>query len=238
MPLVGQYDSGRPPLRFQVDDLVQAFAGQGEWINGTIIKLWDQDNPYRIELEDGTNVWGPEDTNNFVRDRTPLEPLRFNIGDKVLANALGGWKTGHIIMVWDHGNPYRIELEDGTNVWGPEDIDKFVLPWTKEIPPMPYPTLLEGGGVVKEDTIGGGGHGHSHGGVACDGDHSGDHGSSSDEKKEQQQKKSTKKKKKTSNKKKHGHGSQEEHGHSHGGVACDVNHGSGGSGGPDITVLD
>jgi hypothetical protein len=94
-------------------------------------------------LEDGTNVWGPEDTNNFVRDRTPLEPLRFKIGDKVLANALGGWKTGHIIMVWDHGNPYRIELEDGTNVWGPEDIDKFVLPWTSVIPPMPGTNATE-----------------------------------------------------------------------------------------------
>ena len=143
LPLVGQYNSGRPDLRFKVGDLVQAFAGQGEWINGKIIKVWDQENPYRIELEDGTNVWGPEDTNNFVRDRTPLEPLRFKIGDKVLANALGGWKTGHIIMVWDHGNPYRIELEDGTNVWGPEDIDKFVLPWTSVIPPMPGTNATE-----------------------------------------------------------------------------------------------
>ena len=139
LTLGSNYDSGRPPLRFNIGDLVQAFAGQGEWINGTVIKIWDQGNPYRIELDDGTNVWGPEDTPNFVRDRTPLEPLRFQIGDKVLANALGGWKTGKIIMVWDHGNPYRIELEDGTNVWGPEDIEKFVVPWSETLPPMPVP---------------------------------------------------------------------------------------------------
>ena len=118
----------RPKLRFKVGDEVQAFAGAGEWINGTIIKLWDEGNPYRIELEDGTNVWGPEDVSNFVRPRNISKSLRFKVGDRVLANALGGWKNGKIIRIWDHGNPYRIELEDGTNVWGPEDVDKFVRP--------------------------------------------------------------------------------------------------------------
>ena len=202
--ITANVDSGRPPLRFNIGDLVQAFAGQGEWINGKVIKTWDQSNPYRIELEDGTNVWGPEDTANFVRDRTPLEPLRFNIGDKVLANALGGWKTGKIIMVWDHGNPYRIELEDGTNVWGPEDIDKFVVPWSKTLPPMPVPP--EGwkdeehghshghGHGGSHNELNNSGHGHSHGGVACDGNHG-------DEKKEKEE--------------------EDGHGHSHGGVACD-----------------
>jgi hypothetical protein len=118
----------RPKLRFAVGEKVQAFAGAGEWINGTIIKLWDQGNPYRIELDDGTNVWGPEDVSNFVRPRNISRDLRFKVGDRVLANALGGWKNGKIIRVWDHGNPYRIELDDGTNVWGPEDVDKFVRP--------------------------------------------------------------------------------------------------------------
>ena len=125
VPLAGE---PRPKLRFKVGDKVQAFAGVGEWINGTIIRLWDQGNPYRIELEDGTNVWGPEDVSNFVRPRISSKQLRFRNGDKVLANALGGWKFGTVIRVWDHGNPYRIELDDGTNVWGPEDIDKFVRP--------------------------------------------------------------------------------------------------------------
>ena len=105
----------------------------------------------------GTNVWGPEDTPNFVRDRTPLAPLRFNIGDKVLANALGGWKTGTVIMIWDHGNPYRIELEDGTNVWGPEDIDKFVIPWSQELPPMP--SMAKQSALTENEH-----HGHGHGG--------------------------------------------------------------------------
>merc|ERR1712137_372929 len=50
--------------------------------------------------------------------------LRFNVGDKVMARARG-WQKGRILKVWDQGNPYRIELQDGdkTNVWGPEDSD-------------------------------------------------------------------------------------------------------------------
>ena len=133
-------------------------------------------------------------------------PLRFNIGDLVQAfvGGRGGWKPGKIIRVWDHGNPYRIKLEDGTNVWGPEDIDKFVVPWSKTLPPMPVPPegwKDEEHGHSHGHGHGGGhnelnnsGHGHSHGGVACDGNHG-------DEKKEKEE--------------------EDGHGHSHGGVACD-----------------
>ena len=36
-----------------------------------VIRLWDDGNPYRIELDDadGTNVWGPIDDPGFVRAR-------------------------------------------------------------------------------------------------------------------------------------------------------------------------
>ena len=39
---------------------------------------------------------------------------------------MGSWSAGKIIKVWDDGNPYRIQLEDGDQVWGPEDTDDFV----------------------------------------------------------------------------------------------------------------
>jgi hypothetical protein len=83
----------RPKLRFKAGDLVQAFVaskkcdhiaqymilvgqGQGKWINGNVVKVWEQRTvgntqtlmPYYIELEDGGNVWLPEDTNRCVRD--------------------------------------------------------------------------------------------------------------------------------------------------------------------------
>lgn len=55
------------------------------------------------------------------------EQLRFKKGDKVQAN-VGEWVKGKVIGTWDDGNPYRIELEDGsnTNVWGPIDTDEYV----------------------------------------------------------------------------------------------------------------
>jgi hypothetical protein len=53
--------------------------------------------------------------------------LRFNVGDKVQAK-VGKWVDGIVIMQWDEGNAYRIELEvcDKTNVWGPVDSDDYV----------------------------------------------------------------------------------------------------------------
>ena len=53
------------------------------------------------------------------------DQLRFDVGDKVQANT-GKWREGTILRQWDEGNPYRIELEDGTNVWGPIDEDAWV----------------------------------------------------------------------------------------------------------------
>jgi len=48
-------------LRFKVGDLVFANCEKG-WEKGKIIKLWDEGNPYRIELErDRINVWGYAD---------------------------------------------------------------------------------------------------------------------------------------------------------------------------------
>ena len=61
------------PLRFAVGDAVRARVGpptdpDGGWKAGTVIKVWDEGNPYRIELADnGTNVWGPKDSDVFVR---------------------------------------------------------------------------------------------------------------------------------------------------------------------------
>jgi len=56
-------------LRFKVGDKVQAQIG--EYTNGTIKKIWDDGNAYRIELDDAdkTNVYAPIDVDTYVRAR-------------------------------------------------------------------------------------------------------------------------------------------------------------------------
>lgn len=56
------------------------------------------------------------------------DPLRFKPGDKVLANARGGWVPAKVLRVWDEGQPYRLEMQDRakTNIWAPMDVD-FVV---------------------------------------------------------------------------------------------------------------
>ena len=53
------------------------------------------------------------------------EKMRFSVGDEVFAN-VGVFKKGRVVRVWDEGNPYRVELEDGSNVWVPVDSDTYV----------------------------------------------------------------------------------------------------------------
>jgi G3E family GTPase len=55
-------------LRFKVGDQVQAQVGG--WKNATVIKTWDEGNCYRLRLQDKmrTNVWGPIDSPNYVRE--------------------------------------------------------------------------------------------------------------------------------------------------------------------------
>jgi len=61
-------------LRFKVGDKVMAQVGKAKggpdgFHLGTILKLWDQGNAYRIELQDAkkTNVYGPVDENVCVK---------------------------------------------------------------------------------------------------------------------------------------------------------------------------
>ena len=58
-------------MRFKVGDRVQANASAngGGWQNGKVLRIWDNGNAYRIELEDAarTNIWAPLDQDKFVR---------------------------------------------------------------------------------------------------------------------------------------------------------------------------
>lgn len=61
------------PLRLNLGSKV--WCNAGEWSKGTVIKLWDQGNPYRIRLDpeygDGREVFAPEDDDIYLTARTP-----------------------------------------------------------------------------------------------------------------------------------------------------------------------
>jgi G3E family GTPase len=54
-------------LRFKVGDVV--LANVGKWTPGKILRLWDQGNAYRVELQNSTrsNVYAPIDDDMFIR---------------------------------------------------------------------------------------------------------------------------------------------------------------------------
>lgn len=54
------------------------------------------------------------------------KPLRFAVGTPVEAMCEPGYVRGRVLRQWDEGNAYRVELQDGTNVWAPIDVDEFV----------------------------------------------------------------------------------------------------------------
>ena len=63
-------------LRFKVGDRILANVGRDHaladgdgFVPGVILKLWDEGNPYRVELQDEekSNVWGPIDEDEFIK---------------------------------------------------------------------------------------------------------------------------------------------------------------------------
>lgn len=63
------------------------------------------------------------------------KPLRFNVGDRVLAKtgqATDAFEGGTVIKQWDNFNAYRIRLQNGEEVWGPCDDDAFVRPFVSK----------------------------------------------------------------------------------------------------------
>jgi hypothetical protein len=56
-------------LRFNVGDTVYANLGHSEFTEGKVLKIWDQGNPYRVEIqnEEKSNVWVPIDNDDYVR---------------------------------------------------------------------------------------------------------------------------------------------------------------------------
>jgi hypothetical protein len=74
----------------------------------------------------GKNLDRASITSDFMACLADDKPLRFAEGDRVRCRVQGGWQAGKVIKVWDEGNPYRVQLESGVEVWGPLDEDRFI----------------------------------------------------------------------------------------------------------------
>ena len=63
----GFLDCKAEDLRFNVGDSV--YANIGEFVEGKILKCWDDGNPYRVEIQNAekSNVWVPIDDDRYVR---------------------------------------------------------------------------------------------------------------------------------------------------------------------------
>ena len=75
----------------------------------------------------GAGVGAAADPGNATSiDAAVAAPLRFKVGDTVMANVSGSFSTGLVVKVWDSGKPYRIQLPDETEVWAPSDDNTFI----------------------------------------------------------------------------------------------------------------
>jgi G3E family GTPase len=53
------------------------------------------------------------------------DKLRFAVGDRVEAND-GQFQPGQVIKLWDDGNPYRVRLDNGEELWASMDVDQLI----------------------------------------------------------------------------------------------------------------
>lgn len=69
----------RPKLRFEVGDRLECWCNE-QWLLGVVVDLWWAHSgwppghaaPYQIQLQDGSLVFAPQDTEQYVREAAPL----------------------------------------------------------------------------------------------------------------------------------------------------------------------
>lgn len=104
-----------------------AFQGVHNLYSGTFMGFWKEDRPRFSHF-----VFVGRNLNKDILSRSfeacVARPLRFAIGTRVQAciDVGGVFESGVVIEHWDEGNPYRIHLDSGEDVWGPADDDDLV----------------------------------------------------------------------------------------------------------------
>lgn len=102
------------------------FQGVHMLFTGEYGAMWKKDESrFSRFVFIGRNLDHDELTKGFMACKA-AEKLRFAVGDTVDAKQGRGYKRGTVIKLWDEGNPYRIRLDSGLEVWGHTDDDSLV----------------------------------------------------------------------------------------------------------------
>lgn len=102
------------------------FQGVHMLFNGTFTTPWRADEE-RVSkfVFIGRNIDHEMLKTGFEACAAGSASLRFAVGTRVQAN-VGTWENGTVLKQWDEGNPYRVQLDDGNEVWAPEDDDALI----------------------------------------------------------------------------------------------------------------
>jgi hypothetical protein len=121
-----------PPLRFTQGQRVKANCGPDGWLNGKVIKLWEQTDanggrsPYIIKIEgqDRAVVAGADNDSCVVK----ADP-RFKVDDVVMVNRGRSYTECKVLQVAKDGSEgvYKVrEAEGSDEFWVPSDVDQIV----------------------------------------------------------------------------------------------------------------
>ena len=92
--------------------------------------------PLPDRTDDGKKIYAPFDEDETIRLNRPN--LRFKVGDRVEcrigSDPVTGWASGTIDQLWyrkpdwpeNLWAPYKIKLDNGTNIYAPDDVDKTI----------------------------------------------------------------------------------------------------------------
>lgn len=94
------------------------FANENTWKDGEKrqnILVFIGRNLDKVALE---NLW---------KSCLVTQELRFKVGDEIEALTEDGFVSGRVAAAWDdQGNPYKLQLDNGTEITAPDDLDQYV----------------------------------------------------------------------------------------------------------------
>lgn len=108
------------------------FQGVHMLFDGEFMEPWGESETRQCRfIFIGKNMDRENLTSQF--EDCKVGPLRFGIDSRVVCNTADGWVPGRVIRHWDEGNPYRVTLDSGVDVWAPYDQNDFIREYVNGI---------------------------------------------------------------------------------------------------------